>query len=122
MIRQYVLDEHGNPVEEPDLRKWAMWLGGNGNRRLKEDRVGPLWVSTIFLGIDHNFTGNGPPVLWETMIFGDDDGWSEHYCDRYSSREAAYEGHRKAVEHARAVVAKGKAVKIPGKAKQDAKK
>lgn len=33
-----------------------------------KDRVGPVEVSTIFLGMDHSF-GSGDPVLWETMIF-----------------------------------------------------
>jgi len=31
-------------------------------------RVGPYFVSTIFLGLDHQW-GNGPPILFETMVF-----------------------------------------------------
>jgi hypothetical protein len=27
-------------------------------------------VSTVFLGLDHNFGMNGPPILFETMVFG----------------------------------------------------
>jgi hypothetical protein len=27
-------------------------------------------VSTVFLGIDHRFTGEGPPLVFETMTFG----------------------------------------------------
>jgi len=26
-------------------------------------------VSTVFLGVDHNHTRNGPPLLFETMVF-----------------------------------------------------
>jgi hypothetical protein len=37
----------------------------------------------------------GPRVLWETMIFGLDD---DSYQERYTSREAALEGHARAVE------------------------
>jgi hypothetical protein len=29
-------------------------------------------VSTVFLGVDHNFFGVGGPILFETMIFGGD--------------------------------------------------
>jgi hypothetical protein len=45
-------------------------------------------VSTVFLVFDHGF--EGPPVLWETMVFGGpDDGWQQ----RYRSRAAARTGH-----------------------------
>ena len=37
-------------------------------RIVAKDRVGPVEVSTIFLGMDDSF-GSGDPVLWETMIF-----------------------------------------------------
>lgn len=64
-------------------------------------------VSTIFLGLDHNYTGKGPPVLWETMIFGIEIPSSEHgydYQTRYSSREDALRGHQRAVNVARRVL------------------
>lgn len=64
-------------------------------------------VSTVFLGLDHDYTGKGPPVLWETMIFGidipgDEDGYD--YQTRYSSREDALSGHKRAVNVARRVL------------------
>jgi hypothetical protein len=31
--------------------------------------VGPYRVSTVFLGVNHNFGGGGAPILWETMVF-----------------------------------------------------
>lgn len=38
-------------------------------------------VSTVFLGIDHSFGYGGPPVLFETMIFGgEQDGYQERCC------------------------------------------
>lgn len=27
------------------------------------------WVSTVFLAIDHRFMGDGPPILFESMVF-----------------------------------------------------
>lgn len=32
--------------------------------------VSDVRVSTIFLGLDHNFSPFGPPVLFKTMVFG----------------------------------------------------
>jgi hypothetical protein len=49
-------------------------------------------LSTVFLGIDHNFGFNDPtPVLFESMIFG-----GEHLdetTDRYRTYEEAEKGH-----------------------------
>ena len=99
MSDQYVLDNQGQPHEEPDLIRWAEWLEHAGDaRRVAHD----LWidatgqeilVSTVFLGLDHAF-GCGPPVLWETMIFG---GPHDQHQDRYTSREAAVAGHATAL-------------------------
>jgi hypothetical protein len=46
-------------------------------------------VSTVPLMIDHSW-GSGPPLLWETMIFGPDDDDPQW---RYSTMAAAYHGH-----------------------------
>jgi hypothetical protein len=43
----------------------------------------------VFLGLDHNF-GQGPPVLWETLVFGTS---MDGEMRRYTSREAAVAGH-----------------------------
>lgn len=59
--------------------------------------LGMVRVSTVFLGIDHNW-GRGPPVLWETMIFG---GPHDEFQERYSSHESAVAGHARAVRIAR---------------------
>lgn len=50
-------------------------------------------VSTVFLGLDHAMFG-GPPVLFETMIFG---GEHDEYQERYQTYESAQEGHWRAV-------------------------
>jgi hypothetical protein len=70
----YILDEKNHPILEPDTLKWAEWFGGAARRRMiaTDDLPGGVTVSTIFLGIDHNFLGSGKPRLWETMIFGGD--------------------------------------------------
>lgn len=49
-----------------------MWLE-TADRHVGETQVGPLIVSTVFLGLDHNHSGRGDPILFETMIRGDRD-------------------------------------------------
>ena len=56
------------PVLEPDLTKWGSWMQVF-NRHVAKTIIGQLYISTVFLGLDHNFYSEGPPVLWETMIF-----------------------------------------------------
>ena len=67
----YVLDEHHNIHPQPDLLKWGKWMETPGNRIVKQETLPDgVTVSTVFLGLDHRFGDDGPPVLFETMIFG----------------------------------------------------
>lgn len=93
-MTNYVLDPSGNAQPEPDTIKWAKWFEHTPNRILRQNQIGPILVSTVFLGVDHSFGWRSRPVLWETMIFkGKHDGYQE----RYSSREEALEGHKRAL-------------------------
>ena len=93
---RYILDEGGNPKLEPDLYKWAMWFERHGNRILQQDTIGDVLVSTVFLALDADLLGLGPPLLWETMIFRGG-GEFDSYQQRYHSQEAALKGHAEAV-------------------------
>jgi hypothetical protein len=95
MSERYVLDEAGNPQLEPNLMTWARWFENSQNRVVKQDMIGDVKVSTVFLGLNHNFGLDGPPVLWETMIFG---GEHDDYQDRYTTHEDALKGHQAAIE------------------------
>lgn len=98
----YILNAEGEPEESHDVRVWAKWFGNNDNRRLAATELpGNVRVSTVFLGIDHSWE-SGPPVLWETMIFG---GPHNDYQRRYSSRAAAVVGHDTAVRIAKGELA-----------------
>lgn len=89
---RYLLDDNGNPTPCNDLLEWARKLD-NAMRRVAEDTIGDVYISTVFLGISYQF-GDGPPLLFETMIFGGDrDGYQEHY----STRADALAGHARAV-------------------------
>ena len=68
----YILDDQGNPVREPDLLKWGRWFEQTKKRIVKQEQIGDVWISTVFLGLDHSFHPDGPPILWETMTFRGD--------------------------------------------------
>ena len=88
----YILDASGEPVPEPDLIKWGHWFEDPRHRIVARDQLGPLTVSTVFLGVDHNFLPDGPPILWETMVF-DADRRDLHMDRCAGSREQAIAMH-----------------------------
>jgi hypothetical protein len=52
------------------------------------------WVSTVWLGFDYSF-GDGPPLIFETMVFPSERDMGELDCERYSTEEAAKKGHER---------------------------
>ncbi len=91
MTDRYILRGR-KPVPCPDLIAWGRWFQTD-ERVVARTEVGPLHVSTVFLGLDHSF-GYGPPQLFETMIF---DGGDDAYQERCSTWEQAEHQHRIAV-------------------------
>jgi hypothetical protein len=57
-----------------------------------------LRVSTVWLGLNHNYFMEGPPLFWETMVFG----CENEYQWRYSSRQEAFDDHERIVRELRA--------------------
>jgi hypothetical protein len=110
----------------PDLKVWAWFMGAAAlSRRVAvtegdanpdaEGADGWIWedddggnhyatrakVSTVFLGLDHAF-GEGPPILFESMVFPVDDNgrvvYAEVACNRYSTWDEAVIGHANLVD------------------------
>lgn len=93
--RHYILRD--KKVEPATLFEWALFMS-SGDRSVAQTMVSGFLVSTVFLGLDHNHAGKGPPVLWETMVF-DADGpasdFQQHRCA--GSWEQAEAMHERAV-------------------------
>lgn len=85
----YILDRNGNPQPCADVMAWAHWFEKAQRSIALNERDG-VKVSTVFLGLDHRFGGNGPPLVFETMIFG---GENDGEQDRYSTKAEALTGH-----------------------------
>ena len=95
----YILDGK-TPVVCDDLDEFGRWFAtDNDKRRVAETTIGDYWVSTVFLGFDHNW-GDGAPVLFETMIFPSGIMGAE-YQERYCTWDEAEAGHQRAVEYMR---------------------
>jgi hypothetical protein len=66
-------------------------------KRVTKTQLGPYTVSTVFLCIDHNAGSEGPPVLFETMIWSDkktdNPGEFFNFQTRYCTWEEAVAGH-----------------------------
>ncbi|MBY3157352.1 hypothetical protein HFO56_34060 [Rhizobium laguerreae] len=105
MLENYILDHH-DIVPEPDSLKWARWMETADVVVARTDN-GIMYISTVFLGIDHNFQG-GPPLVFETMTFLTDDFSEETArlkvdftgleCWRWSIWEEADAGHWSVVQ------------------------
>lgn len=86
MSDKYILE--GHKVVPADLMTWARWFETAGDSRIvaKMD-IAHVNVSTVFLGLDYRYGGEGPPQIFETMIFGGpQDGWQER-CATWEEAE-----------------------------------
>jgi hypothetical protein len=120
----YVLDDDGEPRRLDNIIEWGEWFSTH-DRHLGDTTVCDRYrVSTVFLGLDHNFSGEHEslPRLWETMIFEtraktsvrieipadepwkpphvlEERGFHESVGDqwRYTSKAQALKGHARAV-------------------------
>ena len=92
-MKQYILNDEREVVPSTDLMDWARWFE-TADRHVALDTVNGVRVSTVFLGIDHDFTFEGPPLLFETMTF---DG-PEEICERCSTWDEAVAQHARVVQ------------------------
>lgn len=116
------------PVPVYDVSEWTKVAEiGTDAWRIAETVVGPLHVSTIFLGLDHNWSPDSDAlaVLFETVVLGDDSDMKpptnlrelllgNQYQRRYATWDEAEQGHDAAVEWARQRVAEADAVLLRG--------
>jgi len=114
-MKHYLLDE-ANQIIEVTFDDWATRFSKLPNRvtastpifrkplkkgnpkmlrKINKLRERIMHVSTVFLGIDHGW-GTGKPILFETMVFMDND-WGGIYQHRYYTYEDALVGHKETI-------------------------
>ena len=90
MAELYRMLPDGSVEAVEDLMEWGKVMQKE-NRLVAKVQSGDVRISTVFLGLNHQF-GEGPPLLFETMVFG---GKHDQECERYSTRDEALAGHCK---------------------------
>lgn len=112
--RYFILGgKNGHELIPADLMEWAHWFEEAGSDRQIALTGNPYkWVSTVFLGLDHRWFGDGPPLVFESMAFSWDgvSVWGEDSympgqprtqeldMARYGSWKAAMAGHKRMVK------------------------
>lgn len=95
MAKHFILN--GKEVIETNLMGWARWYETADRHVAKTEVAQGIDVSTVFLGLDHRF-GDGPPLIFETMVFG---GPDDQHQERYSTWDEAEAGHARIVAEQR---------------------
>jgi hypothetical protein len=90
------LDRQGNSIS---AEEWGVIH--STDKIVAQEQIGGCMISTVWLGINHNW-GDGPPLIFETMVFPlkDSGKWNLEplYMDRYATEEEARAGHATVVE------------------------
>ena len=96
---------YGRDGHELHMRNAMQLMADPKYKQVASDKVGPYLVSTVWLGLNHNWSSQGPPLIFETMVFteieADDDSEENYqmeypmadYCRRYATEEEALMGH-----------------------------
>lgn len=94
-MNKYYLNED-KTYRPAELMEWAEQLE-TMNRQVAFEEILGKKVSTVWLGLDHGFLGDRP-LVFETMVFSEDESWTDIYMDRYTTWDEALEGHQNAIE------------------------
>lgn len=83
----------GEPIS---VQEWGALMESRDYRIVKVTEINGIVVSTVWLGLDHNFIGDGPPLIFETMVFRPGERGGE-LIYRYTTHEQAERGHETAL-------------------------
>lgn len=97
------LDSEHRVVECSSIIEWGEFLS-SGDRIVEQTNLDTdIFVSTVFLGMDHRWDNSGPPLLFETMVFGLS-AEDEDMVQRYSSWDDAVTGHKATVRKVKEII------------------
>jgi len=90
----------GKKVVPASMFEWAEWLGTHLKETILKQTTlkNGKWVSTVFLGLNHNLLRRGKPLFFETMVFPKEGNWEELDMERYSTYEEAEKGHERMIK------------------------
>jgi hypothetical protein len=83
----------GRPIDS--VRVWAKLFEDPEYKIVKQTTLkNGKFVSTIWLGLNHGW-GEGPPLVFETMVFPCKGVFGDLDCVRYSTEKEALAGHER---------------------------
>ena len=92
MTRGLYYDRQGNEIT--DTEEWTRLHGDIDYKRVAFDELpNGRTVSTVWLGVNHNFSGVGPPIIFETMVFAEPGSYRDLDEMRYATEADAIAGH-----------------------------
>lgn len=96
----YVLRGH-DVFPAISAEQWAKEFEVRDRRVARTQITEDIEISTVFLGLDHNFGVDGPALLFETMVFG---GTLDGEMYRYATWAEAEIGHARMAERVRQIL------------------
>lgn len=91
----FYFNRAGEPISQEE---WANEFEAGDRVIARDDVRRHVFVSTVWLGLNHSIISGGPPLIFETMIFG---GPYDQLQWRWPTEAAARAGHALAVKLAR---------------------
>lgn len=83
-------DRLGDPIS---MEKWCELMKDIPYRVIAKTKIGTHEISTVWLGVNHNFISTGKPIIFETMVFPECED-----MDRYHTEKEAIAGHERMVK------------------------
>lgn len=106
--RLFILDKLGKPIQVENSTVWAAWFAKSHKERAiatfslnKKGSNLNFVVCTVFLGVDHNMYDVGPPLLYETAVFG---GILDGERILSATKEEAKRAHEKMIQIQKALI------------------
>mgnify|MGYP001603657131 CR=1 FL=1 len=89
-------DRQGQPIA--NVITWGWLMNDRTYQRIAETTLPDgKWISTVWIGLNHN-DGDGPPLIFESMVFPKKGEYGELDCERYATEAEATIGHTELVK------------------------
>lgn len=118
-------DREGKKIS---MQRWGRLMEDHSYRIVQQEDIGPYAVSTVWLGLDHNYVREGPPIIFETMVFAtaerDDPKHKglhefDDACWRWPTEAEARQGHSEIMTLIRATLQEEPDMTVPDKHEQE---
>jgi hypothetical protein len=92
-------DREGNPIS---MQRFGELLADPSYKILIQTQLGGLLISTVWIGLDMNFMREGPPIIFESMVFDQNEKEPDTLGEgveqiRYATEAEALAGHHRLV-------------------------